>query len=189
MEPPGAAGRVVAGVAVADPSTEAILVVDNASDDGTAELLSADFPDVRVIRNPVNTGGAGGFATGLEHALAGECDAVWLMDDDTVPEPGALAALLATRSSYAGDGPRTAPPAVVASRVVWTDGRDHPMNTPRTKAWASRAEREAAAAVGARPVRTASFVSIRVELNAPARSDCRCRSTSCGTTTSSTPRG
>mgnify|MGYP001174171613 CR=1 FL=1 len=142
---------------------EAILVVDNASDDGTAELLSADFPDVRVIRNPVNTGGAGGFATGLEHALAGECDAVWLMDDDTVPEPGALAALLATRSSYAGDGPRTAPPAVVASRVVWTDGRDHPMNTPRTKAWASRAEREAAAAVGARPGRTASFVSILVD--------------------------
>ena len=140
-----------------------ILVVDNASDDGTGDLLARHFPGVQVIRHEVNTGGAGGFAAGLKQALQGRCDAVWLMDDDTVPEPYALEGLLQTRTGYAGDRPRSAPPALVASRVVWTDGRDHPMNTPRTKAWASRREREAAAAVGARPVRTASFVSILVD--------------------------
>ena len=66
---------------------------------------------------------------------------IWLMDDDTVPEPGALAALLAARAATPGR-----PPALVASRVVWTDGRAHPMNTPRGKPFASRAERAAAAA-------------------------------------------
>ena len=42
------------------------------------------------------------------------------MDDDTVPEPDALAALLA-RATAAGP-----PPALVASRVVWTDGARPP---------------------------------------------------------------
>ena len=44
--------------------------------------------------------------------------------------------------------------------MVWTDGRDHPMNTPRTKPGASAAELAAAAAVGCTPMRSASFVSI-----------------------------
>ena len=62
-------------------------------------------------------------------ALAGGADLIWLMDDDTVPEPGALRALLAARERYPAR-----PPALVASRVVWTDGRAHPMNTPRSQA-------------------------------------------------------
>jgi GT2 family glycosyltransferase len=79
------------------------------------------------------------------------------MDDDTVPEPGALAALLDARGRASGE------PALIASRVVWTDGRDHPMNTPRVKPGASRAELAAAATLGCRPVRSASFVSVLVD--------------------------
>ena len=55
------------------------------------------------------------------------------------------------------------PTALVASRVLWTDGRAHPMNTPRRKPFASQAERLAAAAVGGQPIRSASFVSILVD--------------------------
>jgi GT2 family glycosyltransferase len=51
----------------------------------------------------------------------------------------------------------------VASRVVWTDGRDHPMNTPRPKPLVSPEEREAAEMVGCVPVRSASFVSVLVD--------------------------
>jgi len=36
------------------------VVVDNASRDGSLELLARDFPEVRVIASPVNTGFAGG---------------------------------------------------------------------------------------------------------------------------------
>ena len=106
---------------------DAVVVVDNASTDGSGDAVRDAFPDVRLLALTVNTGGAGGFAAGIRAAQELDADAIWLMDDDTVPEPGALAALLAARAASA----RT--PAVVASRVVWTDGRDHPMNTPRPK--------------------------------------------------------
>lgn len=132
----------------------AVVVVDNASDDGTAEVLAAyDGLDVVTLRE--NTGGAGGFAAGIERALAEHRpDLVWLMDDDTVAEPSALEQALAT---YAQAEPT---PAIVASRVVWTDGRDHPMNTPRRKPGATEHEVRKAQAVGAIPIRSASFVSI-----------------------------
>jgi hypothetical protein len=55
------------------------------------------------------------------------------------------------------------PPVVIASRVLWTDGRAHPMNTPRAKPFASKAERASAAAAGCLPIRSASFVSILVD--------------------------
>jgi GT2 family glycosyltransferase len=141
----------------------AIVVIDNASDDGTSELLASRFPQVDVVRATRNVGGAGGFALGLDRALRSGCDAVWLMDDDTVPEPTALQVLLDTAVAYPGERP-----VLLASRVVWTDGRDHPMNTPRPKPGARAAERRAATAVRAQPIRSASFVSVLVDAEAVA---------------------
>lgn len=134
------------------------VVVDNASTDGTAELLARDYAGLEVVRLETNTGGAGGFAAGIERALTFEPDLVWLLDDDTVPTPEAAEALAAAWTGYERATGRR--PAVVASRVVWTDGRDHPMNTPRTKPGASAVEVAAARQVGCLPVRSASFVSI-----------------------------
>ena len=93
---------------------------------------------------------------GLAHADG--ADLIWAMDDDTVPASGALAALLEARARYPGR-----PPALMASSVRWTDGRAHPMNTPRPKPFATRAERQAAAAGGCIPIRSASFVSVLVD--------------------------
>ena len=138
---------------------DAVVVVDNASTDGTADAVAAEFPSVDLLRLTVNTGGAGGFSAGLERALTSHAaDLVWLMDDDTVPTPGALAAALDAWSRLPGE-----PPALVASRVVWHDGRDHPMNTPRRSPVAGRAAGRTAAAVGCTPVRSASFVSVLVD--------------------------
>ncbi|MEP6665333.1 MAG: glycosyltransferase [Nocardioidaceae bacterium] len=134
------------------------IVVDNASDDGTADMLRDGFPDVHVVTTTRNTGGAGGFALGIDRALRHRVDALWLMDDDTVATPMALEELISTRSGYGGPAP-----SVIASRVVWTDGRDHPMNTPRPKPGMRAAERRAAADVGCVPIRSASFVSILVD--------------------------
>ncbi|HEX6487186.1 MAG TPA: glycosyltransferase [Nocardioidaceae bacterium] len=134
------------------------VVVDNASTDGTAELLKSEYPELEVLRLETNTGGAGGFAAGIERALTFEPELVWLMDDDTVPTPTAAEKLAEAWSGYrevAGEHP-----AVVASRVVWTDGRDHPMNTPRTKPGATPTELAAAREVGSVPIRSASFVSL-----------------------------
>lgn len=139
----------------------AIVVVDNASTDGTTALLGSAYADegpvaLDVVHLAENTGGAGGFTVGVEHALGHQPDLVWLLDDDTVPTPTAAAELVRAWQEY--PGPQR--PAVLASKVVWTDGRDHPMNTPRPKPGAGAEEKAAAARVGAIPVRSASFVSI-----------------------------
>ncbi|KAB2347859.1 glycosyltransferase [Actinomadura rudentiformis] len=136
------------------------IVVDNASSDGTAALIRDRFPDVELLELPRNVGGAGGFAAGIARALDAGMDLLWLLDDDTVPEPGALQALLAAREAGAGED---GPPTLVASRVVWTDGRAHPMNTPRPKPRATAAEWEIARAAGCVPIRSASFVSVLVD--------------------------
>lgn len=140
---------------------DAVLVVDNASTDDSREVALAHPSRPVVVTLERNTGGAGGFAAGIAHAVASlDADGVWLMDDDTIPTPTALEALLDAWRDH--DGPVDA----AGSRVVWTDGRDHPMNTPRRRPGASRAALAAAARVGAMPVRSTSFVSMLVSAEA-----------------------
>lgn len=73
---------------------DAIYVVDNASTDGTDVYLQQkgylDKPQIRYIRLSVNGGGAGGFYHGVRAAFEAGYDWIWLMDDDTEPEPDAL---------------------------------------------------------------------------------------------------
>ena len=133
----------------------AVIVVDNFSDDDSAETAQAFWPEVELVRLTRNTGGAGGFATGMAMAIARhEPDWVWVMDDDTIPTPTALEELL-----VAVDRPDV---VLAGSRVVWTDGSDHPMNTPRRNPFARREELRAAAELGVTPVRSSSFVSMLV---------------------------
>ena len=73
-----------------------VLVVDNASSDGTGEWLGGLGLDRVVGRTlPHNAGGAGGFHEGLAWAVERGADLVWLMDDDGTPDPGCLDLLLA----------------------------------------------------------------------------------------------
>jgi GT2 family glycosyltransferase len=68
-----------------------VIVVDNASTDGTAEYLEGHFPDVIVIRNSENRGGSGGFNTGLQYAFKQEgYEYYWLLDNDVVVSEKAL---------------------------------------------------------------------------------------------------
>jgi GT2 family glycosyltransferase len=133
----------------------AVVVIDNHSDDDSAAIARGYWPEIDVVRLARNTGGAGGFATGIAVAIARhEPDWVWVMDDDTIPTPTALAELL-----KAADRPGV---VLAGSRVVWTDGQDHPMNTPRRKPFVSRQEVDDATELGVVPVRSSSFVSMLV---------------------------
>ncbi|GAA1807131.1 glycosyltransferase [Actinomadura chokoriensis] len=153
-------GEALSALAAQRRPPDRTIVVDNASSDGTAAMVTERFPDADLLVLPRNIGGAGGFSAGLARALGGGAGLVWLLDDDTVPRPDALGELLAARArATADDGP----PALVASRVVWTDGRDHPMNTPRRKPRATAAESRVADAAGCVPIRSASFVSVLVD--------------------------
>lgn len=68
-----------------------VVVLDNASTDGTVEHLARHHPDVRVLTAPYNTG----FAGGAHRALAAvSTPYAVLLNNDAVPEPGFLSALL-----------------------------------------------------------------------------------------------
>lgn len=71
-----------------------ILVVDNASNDGTAEFLKSAY-NIETILLPENTGPAGGFYHGIKYFKEkNEVDYVWLMDDDFFPAKTCLKDLL-----------------------------------------------------------------------------------------------
>jgi GT2 family glycosyltransferase len=65
-------------------------VVDNASDDGTAELIAAHPSRPEVLRLPENTGYAGGLAAALPRV---DTEFVAWLNDDAVPDPRWLAEL------------------------------------------------------------------------------------------------
>lgn len=69
-----------------------LVVVDNASTDGTGDWLAGlSDPRVDVLTLPNNQGGAGGFEHGMRRAVARhDPDWVVVMDDDARPDPGAL---------------------------------------------------------------------------------------------------
>ncbi|WNB86324.1 glycosyltransferase [Cellulomonas sp. ATA003] len=70
-----------------------VVVVDNASQDGTPELLRSRYPGVRLVTNPVNLGFAGGVVAGTRDVTA---DAVLLLNNDATLDPDGLERLLAT---------------------------------------------------------------------------------------------
>ncbi len=60
-----------------------IIVVDNASTDGTVEELKKRFPEVKIIETGANLGYTGGNNTGVEYALKKGCDYIFILNNDT----------------------------------------------------------------------------------------------------------
>ncbi|MGI9106032.1 MAG: glycosyltransferase family 2 protein [Pyrinomonadaceae bacterium] len=83
-------------------SVDLILVVNNASTDGTAEMVTADFPRITLLNLKENIGGAGGFYEGMKWAYEQGYDWLWLMDDDARAMPDCLEKLLAQRRPNTG---------------------------------------------------------------------------------------
>jgi len=68
-----------------------IIVVDNASMDGTAEAVLASFPNVKLIRLEENHGAAGGRNAGINVA---DGEIILCLDSDASPEVGMLRVLV-----------------------------------------------------------------------------------------------
>jgi rhamnopyranosyl-N-acetylglucosaminyl-diphospho-decaprenol beta-1,3/1,4-galactofuranosyltransferase len=77
---------------------DAIILVDNASTDGTSEALCqagyAQHALLHCIRLEENVGSSGAYCTGLTYAYEQGYDWFWLMDDDAIPRADTLEHLL-----------------------------------------------------------------------------------------------
>ena len=96
-----------------------ILIVDNASTDGTAEVvqkIAQTQENIVYLNTGSNLGGAGGFHFGLKEAYKRGYEYMWIMDDDTIPYDTALEEFinahirLKVRYCY------------LSSCALWTDG-------------------------------------------------------------------
>lgn len=80
-----------------------VIVVDNASTDGTADMLRQEWGDrVEVHTLSHNIGASGGFNAAIRLGYQSGADFVWLMDDDVLPERSALAKLIEADQFLAG---------------------------------------------------------------------------------------
>ena len=74
-------------LAKSDYSNLKVIVVDNGSDDGSAEAAAKEFPAAVVIRSERNLGFAAGNNLGMERALAEGAEFIFLLNNDaTVAE-------------------------------------------------------------------------------------------------------
>lgn len=80
------------------------IVVDNGSTDGSVEAIRKAYPDVFVIDTKENLGFAEGNNVGIRYAMSQGADAVCLLNNDTVVDPGFLSAFvqMAQTSSQIG---------------------------------------------------------------------------------------
>jgi GT2 family glycosyltransferase len=137
---------------------ERVLVIDNASSDGTEAMLTSEFGDeqrIEAVRLSANVGGAGGFHEGIRRAAEGKQEWLWLLDDDTIARPDALEELLAAWRRF----PDERKPELLASQAWWTDCGVHPMNMPHFRHEEADFEFQAVER-GTISIRTATFVSL-----------------------------
>lgn len=100
---PSALARCLDAIASQTMPPASIIVVDNASSppvrgapvgDGDGAGDRDRTVAVSVVRSDTNLGPAGGWALAFEELLAGSSDFAWVLDDDIVPDPECLEALL-----------------------------------------------------------------------------------------------
>jgi GT2 family glycosyltransferase len=95
-----------------DPAKIETVVVDNASADGSAEMVAAEFPDVRLIRLTENTGFSGGNNAAYADLTA---DYAFLLNSDAVCSPGSIDRLIAFADSVPEAG-------IIGPKVLNPDG-------------------------------------------------------------------
>lgn len=105
-----------------------IIVIDNASEDGTEDTLAEYAEDGTLFyRNTGrNLGGAGGFELGVREAVLMGYKYLWLMDDDCVPDKKALNELKRAHNKTSGRY------GFLSSKVIWKDGSICRMNIQKT---------------------------------------------------------
>lgn len=90
-----------------------ILLVDNASPDGSGDRLHARFPDIEYLQTGFNGGYTAGNNRGMEWALARGAEYLLILNDDTEVDPDCIPRLVAAAEETNA--------AVVAPQIVYYD--------------------------------------------------------------------
>lgn len=106
-------GDCLRSLAGLDPAPREIVVVDNASRDGTAAMVRSEFPEVRLIEAGANLGFAGGCNLGVRTTTA---PLIALANPDLVVRPDWLGELCAPLERWPQAG-------VAGGKLVYRDGR------------------------------------------------------------------
>jgi len=93
-----------------------VVLVDNASHDGTADAVAERHPAVRLLRSPRNLGFAAGNNLAAAHAQG---RVLLLLNPDALPEPGCVARGLALMDAHPGVG-------LAGARLLAEDGGTQP---------------------------------------------------------------
>lgn len=106
-----------------------ILIVDNASTDGTKEYIEEELQNSKVyyVNTGANLGGAGGFNFGMKKAHELKCDFIWLMDDDCIVHKDSLTELINADKELNGNY------GFLSSKVLWKDKSICKMNIQKRK--------------------------------------------------------
>lgn len=122
--------KVIASIEAQSLAPSHLIIVDNASTDGTGEYLAslASRVPLEIVSLSQNTGGAGGFSAGMRRGYELGADFVWIMDDDGYPEGSALSKLVDGIAAASDELQAKVPFA--CSVVVFTDGNICEMNNP-----------------------------------------------------------
>jgi GT2 family glycosyltransferase len=96
-----------------------VVVVDNGSDDGSADAFRAEFPDAVVVDAGENLGFARGVNAGVAATTGGGPDLVMLLNPDTLVLPGSVAAF----RGFAADHPEY---RLYGGRTLRPDGSTDP---------------------------------------------------------------
>ena len=71
-----------------------IIVIDNASNDGSVDYIKENYPEIYVIESDKNLGFGGANNIGLRYALDHGCDYCFLLNQDAWIEPDTIAGLV-----------------------------------------------------------------------------------------------
>ena len=118
--------KCVESVFASDSQDYDLIVVDNASTDGSAEAIAAGFGNsARLIVNSENRGGSGGFNTGIREALKNDYRYIYLLDNDVIIDDAALQKLVLYLDSH--------PQAAIAGSAIYS--MDRPDELQESGAW------------------------------------------------------
>jgi GT2 family glycosyltransferase len=96
-----------------DLNCYSVVVVDDGSTDGTASAIAKRFPQVKVLSGDGNLWWTGAIRKGMEYACKQGAEFLFWLNDDCLPQPGAIAYLLSIC--------KTSPKTIIGGQAIDPD--------------------------------------------------------------------